>query len=259
MKANRVVRIIFALIVLILFGAYSYFHFSVSPHSSDLDNPVQATAAPSEVTAEPVSAEPTATPEPTPEPTPGIPNVDISSWEFVLVNTENTVDASFAPPEVVGLSDSKCPVDSRIADALTAFANAASAEGLPVYLSSGYRSYNEQAANLQRKLDQGYSYDIAITIVAAPGTSEHQTGLCCDITDVYHELKTPSELEQTATYIWMSEHCQEYGFIVRYPKGKEDVTGIIYEPWHFRYVGVDAATYIMENDITLEEFVALYQ
>ena len=66
-------------------------------------------------------------------------------------------------------------------------------------------------------------------------------------------------LEDTELYQWMSAHCQEYGFIVRFPKGKEDVTGIIYEPWHFRYVGIEAATYIMENDLTLEEFLELYK
>jgi hypothetical protein len=60
-------------------------------------------------------------------------------------------------------------------------------------------------------------------------------------------------------YQWMEVHCQDYGFIVRFPEGKEDITGIIYEPWHFRYVGVEAATYIMEHDLTLEEFVALYR
>ena len=60
-------------------------------------------------------------------------------------------------------------------------------------------------------------------------------------------------------YQWMEAHCQDYGFIVRFPDGKEDITGIIYEPWHFRYVGVEAATYIMEHNLTLEEFVALYK
>ena len=60
-------------------------------------------------------------------------------------------------------------------------------------------------------------------------------------------------------YQWMEAHCQEYGFIVRFPDGKEDITGIIYEPWHFRYVGVEAATYIMEHNLTLEEFIALYK
>ena len=68
-----------------------------------------------------------------------------------------------------------------------------------------------------------------------------------------------SPLESTATYQWMSQHCHEYGFIVRFPKGKDDITGIMYEPWHYRYVGVPAATYIMEHGLTLEEFVELYQ
>ena len=71
--------------------------------------------------------------------------------------------------------------------------------------------------------------------------------------------KKNESLENTALYQWMSRHCQEYGFIVRYPKDKEEITGIIYEPWHFRYVGVEAATYMVEHNLCLEEFVALYQ
>ena len=67
-----------------------------------------------------------------------------------------------------------------------------------------------------------------------------------------------SSLENTATYQWMKEHCQEFGFIVRYPNDKQDITKIIYEPWHFRYVGVEAATYIMEKGLCLEEFLELY-
>ena len=144
---------------------------------------------------------------------------------------------------------------------------AARAQGLNVYLSSGYRDYNTQSYLYNRKIGQGYSAEDAARIVAPPGTSEHQTGLACDITDRYYELKD-SSLENTATYQWMSQHCHEYGFIVRYPKDKsgmttadaaESVTGIIYEPWHFRYVGVEAATYIMENGLCLEEFVELYK
>jgi LAS superfamily LD-carboxypeptidase LdcB len=99
---------------------------------------------------------------------------------------------------------------------------------------------------------------VAATIVAPPGTSEHQTGLCCDIADQFYSVKD-SSLEDTALFKWMNEHCAEYGFILRYPKDKEDVTGIIYEPWHFRYVGVEAAQYMKENNLCLEEFVLLYQ
>ena len=89
------------------------------------------------------------------------------------------------------------------------------------------------------------------------GCSEHQSGLACDITDVYREIKN-SEIENTDTYKWLLEHCAEYGFIHRFPSGKEDVTGVMYEPFHFRYVGVEAAQYIEQNGLCFEEFIALY-
>ncbi len=274
MKNSRLARTIFAVIFLILFGIYTIKTDTIRYHSRDVESWGEAVAlhpednvqvrkledeaaaeAPAAETEEPAAE----TPEPTPE-EPDLPQVDLASWELMLVNKDNPLSADYAPPEVVTLSDSQCPVDSRIADALTRFAEDAKAQGLSVYLSSGYRSYSEQSANLQRKLDEGYPYETAITIVAEPGTSEHQTGLCCDITDVYYALKDPDVLELTDTYKWMSQHCQEYGFIVRYPEGKSELTGgIIYEPWHFRYVGVEAATYIMEHGLCLEEFVELYK
>ncbi|MCM1148962.1 MAG: M15 family metallopeptidase [Butyricicoccus sp.] len=144
-------------------------------------------------------------------------------------------------------------------DALQSFIDDTRAQGLSVYLSSSYRGYDEQQYLYNRKVAQ-YNGDTvtAAKIVAPPGTSEHQTGLCCDITDRYYESKD-SSLENTAMYKYMYEHCAEYGFILRYPKDKEDVTGIIYEPWHFRYVGEEAAQYIMENGLCFEEFVELYR
>jgi D-alanyl-D-alanine carboxypeptidase len=220
-----------------------------------------------QVTDEPV-AEPELTAEPEPivteapieeEPESALPDVDISSWELRVVNVDNPLDSDYAPPEISYLGDEQCPVDSRIAEALTAFAEAAKAEGLPVYLSSGYRSYSEQQGSFNAMVAREGSEEAAATIVARPGTSEHQYALSCDITDIYRNPKNPDVLENTETYIWMSQHCQEYGFIVRYPKDKSEITGIIYEPWHFRYVGVEAATYIMENDLCLEEFVGLYE
>ena len=272
MKGKLGFKIIFSVIFLAVFGVYSMKHFSSGWFSEDVASwgpagglkpeEVQAIdmsqdiAAAQEQQPEPEPEQPS--PEPTEEPDNGLPQVDLTSWELMLVNTENTLDESYEPPEIVKLSDSQCPVDSRIADALVAFAEAAQAEGLPVYLSSGYRPYSEQQYLYQRKIGQGYSAEEAAKIVAVPGTSEHQTGLCCDITDYYREMKD-SSLEDTATYQWMKEHCQEYGFIVRYPNDKQDITKIIYEPWHFRYVGVEAATYIMENNLCLEEFLALYE
>jgi len=268
MKGNVVFRIFFSVVFLAVFGIYSYKHFSSGWFSQDTaDWGTAGGLKPEEITAIDMNAgqqgtDPAEAPEPTPVPTEepgnGLPDVDLAGWELMLVNTENTLDESYEPPEIVKLSDSQCPVDSRIAEALTAFADAAKAEGLPVYLSSGYRPYSEQQYLYQRKIGQGYSAEEAAKIVAVPGTSEHQTGLCCDITDYYREFKD-SSLEDTETYKWMVQHCQEYGFVVRYPNDKTDITKIIYEPWHFRYVGVEAATYMMENNLCLEEFLALYE
>lgn len=190
-----------------------------------------------------------------PEPESDLPDVDPESWELALANAENSI-GEYAPPLAVveGME-----VDERIVEPLTDFIAAARNEGLTVYLSSAYRDYANQSYLYNRKVEQyGGDEAMAATIVAPPGTSEHQTGLACDITDQYYELKN-SSLEDTALFQWMSQHCQEYGFIVRYPKDKEDVTGIIYEPWHFRYVGKEAAAYIMDHGLCLEEFLALYE
>ena len=181
------------------------------------------------------------------------PDIDTGDWMYILANPWNEIGDY--TPELATLERQQ--FDERIIDDMEAFAEAARAEGLSVLLSSGYRGYDMQSYLFRRKADE-YGEAVAQTIVARPGTSEHQTGLCCDITDRYYEEKG-WDLENTALYQWMSAHCQEYGFIVRYPKGKEEVTGIIYEPWHFRYVGVEAATYIMEHDLTLEEFLELYE
>jgi len=182
-----------------------------------------------------------------------LPDIDISSWEYVLANAEHSIGEY--TPELGEIEGQK--LDQRILEPMQQFVADARAEGLSVFLSSGYRGFEEQQYLFNRKVEQ-YGEEKAATIVSRPGTSEHQTGLACDITDEYYELKDES-LENTALYQWMSKHCQEYGFIVRYPKDKEEITGIIYEPWHFRYVGVEAATYMVEHNLCLEEFVALYQ
>lgn len=181
------------------------------------------------------------------------PDIDTGDWMFILANPWN--DIGDYTPELEYLEGQQ--FDVRIIEPMEEMVEAARAEGLSVLLSSGYRSYATQTWLFNRKAAE-YGETVAATIVARPGTSEHQTGLCCDITDHYYEMKDAS-LENTEMYQWMSQHCDEYGFIVRFPKGREDITGIIYEPWHFRYVGKEAAAYIMEHDLTLEEFLELYQ
>lgn len=134
-------------------------------------------------------------------------------------------------------------------------------EGYNYWIASGYRSALKQQKlvdqDVQAAMNQGLSYDKALektyeeTMPA--GYSEHQTGLALDILSSSN-LNMDASQENTKENQWMKEHCYEYGFILRYPKDKENITQISYEPWHFRYVGKEAAKYMKENQLTLEEF-----
>ena len=112
---------------------------------------------------------------------------------------------------------------------------------------------------VDRLIAQGCSTKDAATeaakTVAFPGTSEHQLGLAVDIVDINNQLLDESQ-EDTAVQKWLMEHCWEYGFILRYPNGTSEITGIIYEPWHYRYVGKDAAKEIRDLGVCLEEYLA---
>lgn len=268
---NKTVQLIVLIALIVVLGVVTVIHHTAEeplPEDSALSAPAESPAPPVDTEPEETPAvietpepTPTPTPTPTPPPTPtpepyaDKPDIDITSWEYLLVNSENNI-GEFVP-ELTVLEGSQS-FDSRAVESLQAFIDAARAEGLSVYLSSSYRSYSEQNWLYERKVSQYGDPAVAATIVAPPGTSEHQSGLCADITDIYYATKDRS-LENTDLFKWMYAHCHEYGFILRYPDGKQDITGIIYEPWHFRYVGVEAATYIMENDLTFEEFHALYE
>ena len=194
-----------------------------------------------------------------------IPEKDLP-WNLTLVNFENELAEDFEPKELAE-ADNGYVVDARIADAAKKMiADARAKDNVRIIALSGYREYEYQKELFDNKverlqLEKGYSVtkarEEAATVVAVPGTSEHQLGLALDLVDARH-VKLDESQENTAAYKWMYKHCHEYGFIVRYPNGKTDITGIIYEPWHFRYVGVEAATFIMEKGITLEEYLTDY-
>jgi D-alanyl-D-alanine carboxypeptidase len=182
-------------------------------------------------------------------------------WQLILVNKQHPIPDGYEFTPAVIKGSMKC--DERILSDLKAMMKAAQDDGVNLVVSSSYRDYSRQTYVFNRKIDyymeKGYSYleayKLASVTVTIPDASEHQIGLALDITST-----TYSELEiafgDTKAGKWLAAHCAEYGFILRYPLGKEDVTGIQYEPWHFRYVGKTAATEIMEQGITLEEFVA---
>jgi D-alanyl-D-alanine carboxypeptidase len=129
-------------------------------------------------------------------------------------------------------------------------AKEAKKEGFNIIAVSTYRSYKYQEKLYNNYVkDKGYYY--ADMCSARAGHSEHQTGLAVDIADLSLDY---DNFEYTKEFIWVKENAHKYGFIMRYPKAKFHITGFKYEPWHYRYVGIDVATYIYENNITLEEY-----
>lgn len=150
-----------------------------------------------------------------------------------------------------GTEDGVSRLEKETAQALHDMLDAALAEGYVLYALSGYRDYNEQK---ELYAEAGGSSQVS---VAPPGSSEHQSGLAIDISwgESYYYLS--EDMEDTAEYSWLMEHCFDYGFILRYPKGYERITGYEFEPWHFRYIGVDAALEYRDLGCrTLEEYCA---
>jgi len=186
---------------------------------------------------------------------------------LLLVNPWNPVPEDYSV-EVIPVGEWQIGEDQSIAtlcdDALLRMIADCQEAGYRPYICSSYRTQAMQEAlfynKLVRVLSMGYSWDdapdIAAQSVALPGTSEHQLGLAADIIDSEYTYLDEGQ-ERTGTQRWLMENSWRYGFILRYPNGTTDITGIIYEPWHYRYVGERFAKDIYEKDVTLEEYVAL--
>ena len=212
--------------------------------------------------AEAAAAAVSSQPEDDAEATPSMPAFDRTDWRLRLVNANYELPADFAveTADVEGYL-----FDARARDALQSMLDGGRAAGvgphphlrLP-YIRLPAGAFPEQGAARDGRAGHiaGGGEPIAAEEVARPGMSEHCLGLAVDIiTSDYTTLDYG--FAQTDAAKWLYEHCAEYGFILRYPEDKTDVTGIIYEPWHFRYVGEEAAAYIMENGLTLEEFLGV--
>ena len=181
---------------------------------------------------------------------------------LLLVNRDHPLPEGYAP-ELTKLQDWELSVASVMYDDLCRMLADGRAEGLRFEVCSAYRTRETQQAlfdeDVARYMAQGLSEADAITATARytmrPGCSEHETGLAVDIVSLDHQLLDETQA-QTAETQWLQAHCWEYGFILRYPSDKSDLTGIAYESWHYRYVGIEAARYLHERGLTLEEFWA---
>lgn len=200
------------------------------------------------------------------EPEENVRFFDAQDWRLVLINKQHPIpeDYSFTL-DTIKTANGGISCDGRVMEDLFSMLQAASEDEINLAICSHYRDISRQEVLFNRKvkayMKKGMSYMEAYKIssqtVTVPGASEHQIGLAMDIvSDTYTLLE--EDFAETDAGIWLKEHCAEYGFILRYPQGKEDITGIEFEPWHFRYVGREAAKVIMEEGLCLEEFWIKY-
>ena len=183
-------------------------------------------------------------------------------WQTLLVNPWNPVPQDWKG-ELVKL-DNGMQVDKRMYDALNTMLDDCRAAGLDVRVCSAYRTQATQTRLHNNKIARlraaGYSAEKAreeaARWVAAPGTSEHQTGLAVDLVSGAYQILDEKQAD-TPEQQWLMAHCWEYGFILRYPTEKSSLTGIGYEPWHYRYVGPDVAKVLERSGLCLEEYVSL--
>lgn len=190
----------------------------------------------------------------------------LDDWNLILVGPWNELPEEFNP-ELVEV-DNQQRIDARIEEAWNNWYQAALEAGHRLFFASGYRSIELQETNfnqtVQENLNAGMSEEEAIEsakeYLTEPGYSEHHTGLALDIVDeewIVAGKGLIPEYETQASQQWLVDTMTDYGFILRYPEGKEEITGILYEPWHFRYVGLENAQFMVEHELALEEYLDL--
>ena len=173
---------------------------------------------------------------------------------LVLCNKYNALPSDYAPNDLTQVGYSGIYMRKEAAENMYQMVLAAQSDGLKINLVSGYRSYDYQVDLYARHVRERGEAE-ADRVSARAGHSEHQTGLAMDLSN---DWSLEKYFEDTELFKWLSENDYKYGFILRYPKDKEYITGYDYEPWHYRYVGVEVATVIHNEDITYEEYVMKY-
>ena len=266
-KENAFVRNF--LMPLIFVGFLCGFVYLLLPIMRKVDN-VMAVSAKENTKEQEVVVETTPTPTPTPTPT-ATPDENDYSGEgdprfsdydsiLILANKKHGLTADYIPHDLaipeVRMTITDWSLRLEAAEAIEDMFAAAEAEGVILYLESGYRAYETQEFLYNGYVEQS-GKEYADTISARPGYSDHQTGLATDLTGYTSPDDNFSiSFENTVEGKWLAVNAHKYGFIMRYPKGKEAITGYAYEPWHFRYVGIENATAIYETDptYTFEEY-----
>lgn len=273
-KIHRLLIVITALI-LFLFGAFLIIDGMIKDKKTPEEKPAveqpaeEPTDEPAEKPDEPVDEpkEPTEPEEPeessvTPEPSEQNTIVENPGAIDVLVNRENNLPDTYVPEDLVKITELPTVLSNPEINQLRAAAYEALKElftaaknegGYDLYARSGYRSYSTQVS-LYSSYVANHGQEAADTFSAKPGQSEHQTGLSMDITCEAMNYLLDDTFGETEEGKWVAENAHRFGFIIRYPKGKEKITGYMYEPWHIRFLGTDMATSVYESGLTLEEY-----
>lgn len=272
LKMHRIF-ILVTILLLFLFGSM----LLIDKLSADAKNPMEEvegepkeepTEEPSDEPEKPIE-EPVDPERPVDEPTSEIPSgndiVIVENPEAidVLVNRTSNLSETYVPEDLVKLTDVPTVLSNPEVNQLREvayealkklFAASKDEAGYDLYARSGYRSYNTQVS-LYSSYVANHGQEAADTFSAKPGQSEHQTGLSMDITCEAMNFQLDDTFGSTDEGKWVAENAHRFGFIIRYPKGKEDITGYMYEPWHIRYLGVELATDVYESGLTLEEYI----
>ena len=177
---------------------------------------------------------------------------DTSKGYLMLVNGRHYLDENYKPDSLVAFQKTYCYEEQKalvtVVQAFMAMQQECKKQtDAQLMVNSAYRSYKQQIGTYKRN-EKGYA--------ARAGSSEHQTGLAIDVTSLQHPMRWPFDTSKEG--VWMREHCHEYGFILRYPKKQANIIGYKYEPWHLRYVGMETAKRVHDEDITFDEYYAYY-
>jgi len=181
----------------------------------------------------------------------------------VLVNKQNELPADYVPPDLVEVNipfifkekAEKRMMRQEAAEKLAQLFTEAKNNNVILYGVSGYRSYQTQKSLFAGFIQRYGNEEEANQISARPGESEHQTGLAMDVTSQSVNFGLEQEFGDTKEYTWLKDNAHHFGFIIRYPKGKEHLTEYMYEPWHLRYVGEELATKLYKENLTYEEYL----
>ncbi len=258
---------VITLFVVLLMGLFTaYMASEQNPQPSESQSIPQTTSVSQAVSSQAPLQKAVSMPKETPssqsekERSGAAPKIDKEQWNLILVNPWNPIPENHS----IALTELKNDqaVDERCYPALQDMMDACRAEGLSPVICSSYRSMEKQKNLFKKQVDmmlatglsQAEAEKEAAKAVAIPGTSEHQLGLAVDIVDLNNQSLDESQ-EETGVQKWLLAHCWEYGFILRYPNDKSKITGIMYEPWHYRYVGKETAMEIYRKGICLEEYL----